>query len=115
MPSVALDRAEFERRFRARFDDPLFEGVDEELGAVLETAWRSYSEHRKAPRTRKAGPEFADPEYALSLDWLAASDAIRLAESENRDSTLPAKVLVINASPRSEHSCPGETSKTWRL
>lgn len=25
------------------------------------------------------------------------------------------RVLLINGSPRSEHTCPGEMSKTWRL
>ena len=115
MPSVALGREEFARRFRARFDDPLFETVAAELDAVVDAAWRSYSEHHKAPRTRKAGPEFADPDYDLSLDWLAARDALRVAEMQQRDSTLPARVLVINGSARSEHSCPGETSKTFRL
>ena len=115
MPSVELDREEFERRFRARFHDPLFEDVDDALRAVIEAAWRSYSENHKSPRTRKAGPEFANPDYDLSLDWLAARDAIRVAEMQNRDTALPAKILVINASARTNQSCPGETSKTYRL
>ncbi len=115
MPSVALDRAEFERRFRQRHHDPLFDGVDAELEAVIETAWRSYSEHHKAPRTRKAGPDFADPGYDLSLDWLAARDAIRAAEAQHRDAALPARILVVNGSARTNQSCPGESSKSWRL
>jgi multimeric flavodoxin WrbA len=115
MPSVELDREEFERRFRARFHDPLFEDVDDALRAVIEAAWRSYSENHKSPRTRKAGPEFANPDYDLSLDWLAARDAIRVAEMQNRDTALPAKILVINGSARTNQSCPGETSKTYRL
>jgi multimeric flavodoxin WrbA len=115
MPSVALDRAEFERRFRERHADPRFAETREELAVVLDAAWRSYSEHRKSPRTRKAGPDFADPTYDLSLDWLAARDAIRGAETEHRDTSLPPRILLVNASPRSEHSCPGETSKTYRL
>src|SRR6188472_2674984 len=96
MPSVELDRQEFERRFRARFQDPCFENVDADLEAVIDAAWSSYSANHKAPRTRKAGPEFADPNYDLSLDWLAARDAIRGAETLNRNSALPAKILVIN-------------------
>jgi multimeric flavodoxin WrbA len=115
MPSVELDRTEFARRFRQRHTDPLFENVDAELDAVLEAAWQSYREYHKAPRTRTAGPEFADPDYDLSLDWLAARDAIRLAETEHQDLSLPPKILVINGSARTDQSCPGEVSKTWRL
>ncbi len=74
MPSVELDREEFERRFRQRHADPLFDEVEGELTAVLDAAWQAYTQHRKAPRTREAGPEFADPSYELSLDWLAARD-----------------------------------------
>ena len=114
-PSAELDRTEFERRFRARHADPLFEPIERELGAVLDAAWRSYSDYHKAARTRKAGPEFADPNYDLSLDWLAARDAIRLAESVQRDATLPPRILVISSSARTNQSCPGETSKTYRL
>ena len=115
MPSSELDRAEFERRFRERHIDPLFDEVEDELTAVLDVAWQAYSQHRKAPRTRKAGPEFDDPRYELSLDWLAARDAIGAAAARHRDSTLPGRVLLINASPRSDQTCPGEISKTYRL
>jgi len=115
MPSVELDRDEFERRFRARFNDPLFEDVEDELTVIVEAAWLSYRENHKAPRTRKAGPEFADPDYDLSLDWLAARDAIRIAEMQHRDTSMPARILVINGSSRTDQSCPGETSKTYRL
>jgi multimeric flavodoxin WrbA len=115
MPSVELDRAEFARRFRQRHADPLFEPVDAELDAVLDKAWRSYREYHKAPRTRKAGAEFADPDYDLSVDWLAARDAIRLAEAEHQDPSLPPKILIINGSARTDQSCPGEVSKSWRL
>ncbi len=114
-PSVQLDRAEFERRFRLRHADPLFEAAEHELGAVLDAAWKSYSEYHKSPRTRKAGPAFADPGYDLPLDWLAARDAIRLAESERRNASLPPRILVVSASARTSQSCPGETAKSFRL
>jgi hypothetical protein len=65
--------------------------------------------------TRKAGPGFADPDYELSLDWIAAHDAIMAAQLKHDDPTAPARFLLINASPRSEHTCPGEMSKTFRL
>ena len=115
MPSVELDRTEFERRFRQRHQDPLFDDADEALRTVIDAAWQSYSANHKAPRTRKAGPKFADPNYDLSIDWLAARDAIRSAETQNRNAALPAKILVINGSARTNQSCPGETSKSYRL
>ncbi|HWN38840.1 MAG TPA: flavodoxin family protein [Gammaproteobacteria bacterium] len=115
MPSVELDRNEFERRFRQRHQDPLFDDADDALRTVIDAAWQSYSGNHKAPRTRKAGPEFADPNYDLSIDWLAARDAIRSAETQNRNAALPAKILVINGSARTNQSCPGETSKSYRL
>jgi len=115
MPAVELGRAEFERRFHEQYRDPGFEAVGAELDAVLEAAWHSYSEYRKSPRTRKAGPGFADPDYDLSLDWLAARDAIRIAEMEHHDASMPTRILVINGSARTDQSCPGEMSKTYRL
>ena len=51
----------------------------------------------------------------MSIDWLAARDAIHVAEAQNRDTALPAKILVINGSARTNQSCPGETSKSYRL
>jgi len=36
----------------------------------MEIAWDGYREARKSPITRKAGAEFADPNYDMSVDWL---------------------------------------------
>ncbi len=73
------------------------------------------SHSRKAPVTRKAGPGFADPDYEIAVDWLDAREAILQAQRAHDDASGPPRILVINASPRSEHSCPGEMSKSWRL
>jgi multimeric flavodoxin WrbA len=113
-PPVAIDRAEFRARFRARFVDPAFDAVADELAAIEEVAWQAYDGHRKAPRTRKAGAEFADPDYDLSVDWLASRDAI-LAAQRRHDAAGPVRVLVVAGGARSEHTCPGEMSKTQRL
>jgi multimeric flavodoxin WrbA len=115
MESVRLSRDEFAARFRAAYADPAFAAIAHELDAVLETAWQAYSGNRKSPRTRKAGPEFADPSYDLSVDWLAARDAIRCAQRRHDGPDSPSRILLINASARTENSCPGETSKTYRL
>ena len=54
MPSPQLGRQEFTRRFRAQFQDPAFEALEDELQRVADVAWDAYSESRKAARTRKA-------------------------------------------------------------
>jgi len=114
-PDVGLDRTEFERRFRARFYDPQFSERADEIERLLETAWDVYCAYRKSPRTRPAGPGFADPSYELSIEWIAAREAIAAAERRQKDASAPARVLVINGSPRSDQTCPGEMSKSYRL
>ena len=113
-PSSRLDRAEFEARFLSQFADPLFSTVAQELRAIVATAWDAYNGSRKAPRTRKAGPEFADPDYDLAVDWSETRDAIRAAEQKYHTQPSP-RILLINGSPRNEHTCPGEISKSLRL
>ena len=115
MPSVELSREEFEKRYRSRFRDPAFEPLARELDAIVAAAWDGYSNSRKAPHTSKAGPGFADPDYDLSVDWLAAREAILEAQRRHDDAGETPRILLINGSSRSEHTCPGEMSKTWRL
>jgi multimeric flavodoxin WrbA len=115
MPPVKLSRDEFEKRYRRRFIDPAFEPLGKELDAIINAAWAAYSHSRKSPRTRKAGPGFADPDYEIAIDWLAAREAIQAAQRRHDDINEKPRILIINGSSRSEHSCPGEMSKTWRL
>ncbi|MEA2887170.1 MAG: hypothetical protein QOD11_1530, partial [Bradyrhizobium sp.] len=114
MPPVKLAREEFERRYRKRFKDPAFEPLQRELDAIIAAAWDGYSNSRKSPVTRKAGPGFADPDYDISVDWLAAREAILSAQRRHDAGETP-RILLINGSSRSDHTCPGEMSKTWRL
>src|SRR3954469_21249474 len=101
--------------FQVRFVDPAFDPLERELQAITAAAWDAYSNSRKAPHTRKAGAGFADPDYDLSVDWLAARDAIAAARRRHEDTAETPRILLINGSARSEHTCPGEMSKTWRL
>src|SRR5450432_629975 len=110
-----LPRGEFERRMRERFFDPAFDNADAQIESIIEAAWDGYAHGRKAPRTCKAGAEFADPEYKLSVEWLATRDAIRAAQSAQAEATRPARILLICASPRNDKTCPGEISKSLRL
>jgi multimeric flavodoxin WrbA len=113
MPSAQITRAELGRRIRERFGDPSFDDAGDALEAIIDRAWDGYNEYRKWPRTRKAGPGFADPDFDLPVTWLEARSAIGRAEREHRRG--PARILLINSASRSEHTCPGEMSKTWRL
>jgi multimeric flavodoxin WrbA len=110
-----LSRAEFSKRYRAHFYDPAFDSLRAEIEKLEDAAWDGYSNSRKSPRTRKAGPEFADPDYDLSLEWIAARDAIRVAERAQRDPAATRRVLLICGSSRSDETCPGEMSKSFRL
>ncbi|HWL05623.1 MAG TPA: flavodoxin family protein [Xanthobacteraceae bacterium] len=115
MPSVQLDRTEFIARYRARFHDPAFRNLETEISAIAEVAWEAYSEYRKAPVTRKAGPGYADPDYDLAVEWIEASERIREAEAAQKNPASPSRILLVNGASRSNQTCPGEASKTWRL
>ena len=116
-PSVAdhISRDEFSKRFRQEFYDPAFRAHDAAIAAMEEIAWNAYSEGRKAPVTEKAGPEFADPDYDLSVEWRESRDKIRAADARRRDPSTQSRVLVICGSSRNDGTCPGEMSKTFRL
>jgi multimeric flavodoxin WrbA len=115
MPDVSLGKEEFAQRLRARFYDPAFGKAAPEIETIISIAWDAYENSRKAPRTRKAGPGYADPNYDLSIEWIEASERIRAAQQRYEDKARPARVLIVNGSTRSEHTCPGEMSKTFRL
>src|SRR3979411_36655 len=115
MPPVKLSREEFESRYRSRFVDPAFRPLQRELDAIITAAWDGYANSRKAPITSRAGSGFADPDYEISVDWLAAREAVLTAQRRHDDASETPRILLINGSSRSEHTCPGEMSKTWRL
>jgi multimeric flavodoxin WrbA len=115
MPPRRLDRPIFEERFLSRFKDPAFGPLRTELRAIAAAAWDAYAAGRKAPLTQRAGPGFAHPDYEIALDWLLARDAIAGAQVEHDDPSSASRILLINGSSRTEHTCPGEMSKSWRL
>ncbi|HWP64364.1 MAG TPA: NAD(P)H-dependent oxidoreductase [Candidatus Limnocylindria bacterium] len=114
-PYVPLTEAQFRERFFARFYDPAFDAVRAELERVCAVAWDGYVRYRKSPRTRPAGTGFADPTFELPLEWLATRAAIEQAEARFADPASPLRILLVVGSTRSEHTCPGEISKTRRL
>ena len=115
MPSAQLTKAEFTERMRNRFYDPAFAKLRPQIETIVEAAWEAYDEYRKSPRIRRAGTGFADPSFELPIEWLETRRAIRTAERRQKHASSPSRILVVNASSRSEHTCPGEMSKTFRL
>ncbi|MBR0688211.1 flavodoxin family protein [Bradyrhizobium manausense] len=115
MPPVKLSRDEFERRYRSQFVDPAFAPLARELDAIVGAAWDAYSHSRKAPLTQKAGAGFSDPDYDLPIGWLNTRAAILKAQRQHDDAGATPRILIVNGAARSEHTCPGEMSKTWRM
>lgn len=112
---VKLDRAEFEARLRQRFYDPAFGEIPDAIDEVVRVACEAYDDYRKSPRTRRAGPGFADPDFELPVEWLETRRQIQEAEARQRDPSSPSRILLVCGAARHDETCPGEMSKTFRL
>jgi multimeric flavodoxin WrbA len=110
-----LTRNQFTLRFHQSFRDPAFSDARGALGQIESIAWNNYMASRKAPATRKAGPEFADPNYDLSVEWIEARDRLLAAEARQKNPATASRVLLICGSARNDGTCPGEISKTFRM
>ena len=111
-----LTKEQFRERFFARYYDPAFDKVRPELEKVFEIAWDGYGvEYRKSPREEPLGKGFADPKFKFSSQWVEAKNQIQAAEKKQKDPKSKSRILIVNGSTRSEHTCPGEISKTRRL
>jgi multimeric flavodoxin WrbA len=113
--SVQLSREEFARRWRMQFVDPAFDDAGPEVERLVARAWEAYDAARKAPRTAPAGPGYADPDYALSDDWRAARRAVDDARERHGRREGAPRVLLVCGAARSDQTCPGEMSKSFRL
>ena len=113
--STKLTKDEFRQRWMERFYDGAFDSEEEARNRLLELAWQAYDDYRKSPRTRKAGAEFANPDFDLPIEWLEARERIREASERHRHQDSPSRILLICGSPRTDETCPGEMSKTFRL
>jgi multimeric flavodoxin WrbA len=110
-----IERATFSVRFRASFTDPAFNSEDSAIARLEDIAWAAYSEGRKAPVTQRAGPGYADPDYELSVEWLATKYSIDQAQLRWANPATQSRVLLICGSARNDGTCPGEISKSYRL
>ena len=112
---VPLSKEQFRERFYSKFYDPAFDTVRPELEKLFEVAWDGYDVYRKSPRTKPAGKGFAEPSFKVAAEWLETRAKIQAAEKRQKDPKSPTRILIVNGSTRSEHTCPGEISKTRRL
>lgn len=111
-----MSREEFHEVFQKSFIDPTFIPVKDELACVENIAWKNYIEGgHKAPLTEKAGAEFYDPDYDLSVEWKETHQRLMAAEKKQKDPATRSRVLLICGSLRNDATCPSEISKTWRL
>jgi multimeric flavodoxin WrbA len=112
---VKLTREAFERRLRERFYDPEFAKVERQIADVIDVAWKAYDEYHKSPRTRKAGPGFANPDFDLPIEWLETRERIQDADRRHKDASGRSRVLLVSGAARHDQTCPGEMPKTFRL
>jgi len=113
-----LPREEFRKRFQENFFDPYFDKHREKISDLEEIAWKAYTEGRKAPVTQKAkevSTQFKDPDYDLSVEWIAAREEILKAQKLYEDPKRKDSVLLIQGSHRNDMTCPGEISKSSRI
>src|SRR5688500_169451 len=108
-------REVFRERFLANFFDPIYAKEKEALDRIEALAWQAFKDGHKAPVTRKAGPEFEDPDYDLSVEWYETRQRLRAAQARWSDTATASRILVIACGSRNDGTCPGEISKTWRL
>ena len=112
---VPLTREEFRKRFFERFYDPAFDSVKAELEKICEISWDGYIKYRKSPRSQAAGAEFSDPAVQAAGRVAADTPGNQGCRTKQKDSKTQSRILIVSGSTRSEHSCPGEVSKTRRL
>ncbi len=113
--SVDLSQAEFRRRAKLDYQGPAFASEKEAVDSVVALQWTRYDESEKYAISKRAGKGFKHPDVEVGIEWIAARAEIAKARREHDRKGGKPRVLVINGSPRSDNTCPGEISKTHRL
>lgn len=114
-PATDLSEKNFKLRANKLYQAHEFDEVRSETEAVIDVKWKLYDDSKKSPISKKAGAQFKHPEVEVAVDWLKTREAIKRAKIVHDHPGAKPHFLIINGSPRSEHTCPGETSKTHRM
>lgn len=112
--NLDLREGEFKARARQEFQGPEFQ-APRAIEQIVASQWQRYDESRKYAATRPAGRGMQKPKLEVGIEWLdTRAKLVRAQRDHDRKGAHP-RVLVINGSPRSDRTCPGEMSKTHRL
>jgi multimeric flavodoxin WrbA len=110
-----LSREAFRRQFEHAYLDPAYDAEREAIARLEAIAWDGYCGSRKSPVMVRAGPEFRNPDYAMSVEWRTTRDRLKAAQAVQQDPGTPSRILLVNGASRNDGTCPGEMSKSFRL
>ncbi len=89
---ATLTREALGERCLIGFVDPAFVAEEAAIARLEDIARQACDEGRMAPYARWAGPGYADPSYALSVEWFATRQAIDQAQLAWGNSATPSRV-----------------------
>lgn len=112
---VDLSQKDFRDRAALEFQGAEFRNISDSVRRVIDLQWKRYDHSEKYAESRPAGPGFKHPEVQVGGEWLATKKSLSDAKRVHDRREGPPRFLVINGSPRSDNTCPGEMSKTHRL
>jgi len=110
-----LSRDAFRRQFEHAYFDPAYDGERDAIARLEAIAWDGYCQSRKSPVMVRAGPEFRNPDYEMSVEWRATRDRLQAAQAVQANPASPSRILLVNGASRNDGTCPGEMSKSFRL
>ncbi|MBC7385892.1 MAG: flavodoxin family protein [Cryobacterium sp.] len=114
-PSVDLTESEFKARAALEFQGPRFDSHRRAVESIVNVEWVRYDQSEKYAHSQPAGLGFKNPKVEVGLEWLETKKTISEAKREHDRKGAKPHYLIINGSPRSDHTCPGEMSKSHRL
>lgn len=115
MPDPKLDRAEFERRFLARFEDPAFDPMRPELRRAAGIAWAPTT--RGGRRRSRVRPGLGMRIHRTTFRWTGWKPARRSTPRRPKTSTRTAPTACFSLMLRRVRNppAPARCRRPWRL